>query len=107
MEAVLPWQAGPFPCLMYVPPSPGIISYDKNPCLKFELLGCEVQEEQPLLGFDMGYSMCVDAEPPQFVNCPSELLQVRLNWHSQLPRIPLNWLGSGADLFQCRTKCYG
>ncbi|XP_043197541.1 uncharacterized protein LOC122368017 [Amphibalanus amphitrite] len=67
----------------------GIISYDKNPCLKFELLGCEVEETQPLLGFDMGYSMCVDAEPPQFVNCPSELLQVTKGENGQI--LPVNF----------------
>ncbi|XP_071520140.1 uncharacterized protein uif isoform X2 [Panulirus ornatus] len=49
----------------------GIVSYDKNPCLKFELMGCEDEPpHQRLLGYDMGYPVCVDNEPPQFANCP-------------------------------------
>ncbi|XP_069982834.1 uncharacterized protein uif isoform X2 [Penaeus vannamei] len=49
----------------------GIVSYDKNPCLKFELMGCEDEPaENRLLGYDMGYPVCVDNEPPQFANCP-------------------------------------
>ncbi|KAK3869849.1 hypothetical protein Pcinc_024872 [Petrolisthes cinctipes] len=49
----------------------GIVSYDKNPCLKFELMGCEDEPpSQRLLGYDMGYPWCVDNEPPQFANCP-------------------------------------
>ncbi|KAK7079934.1 Calcium ion binding, partial [Halocaridina rubra] len=49
----------------------GIVSYDKNPCLKFELMGCEDEPpSQRLLGFNMGYPVCVDNEPPQFANCP-------------------------------------
>ncbi|GAB6028275.1 hypothetical protein CHUAL_002455 [Chamberlinius hualienensis] len=54
----------------------GIVSYDKNPCLKFELMGCEIENERPLLGYEMGYPWCVDSEPPQFVNCPSEPVMV-------------------------------
>ena len=51
----------------------GIISYHKNPCLKFELMGCEDKpEESNLLGFDMVYPSCVDNVPPQFTNCPNE-----------------------------------
>ena len=41
----------------------GIVSYDKNPCLKFELMGCAAEEEEeadiPLLGYDNGYPVCV------------------------------------------------
>ncbi|XP_045614794.2 uncharacterized protein uif isoform X1 [Procambarus clarkii] len=49
----------------------GIVSYDKNPCLKFELMGCEDEPaEKRLLGYDMGFPICVDNEPPQFANCP-------------------------------------
>lgn len=49
----------------------GIVSYNKNPCLKFELMGCEDTKEEILLGYDNGYPICVDQEPPHFVNCPT------------------------------------
>ena len=50
----------------------GIVSYDKNPCLKFELMGCpDEPEEDRLLGYDIGFPVCVDNEPPQFINCPT------------------------------------
>src|SRR5207249_3785499 len=49
----------------------GIVSYNKNPCLKFELMGCEDTTEEILLGYDNGYPICVDQEPPHFINCPS------------------------------------
>eukprot|EP00096_Caligus_rogercresseyi_P005025 TRINITY_DN1980_c0_g2_i1.p1 TRINITY_DN1980_c0_g2~~TRINITY_DN1980_c0_g2_i1.p1 ORF type:complete len:2992 (-),score=731.35 TRINITY_DN1980_c0_g2_i1:531-9380(-) len=55
----------------------GIVSYDQNPCLKFELLGCAVDESEPIyLGYDNGYPFCVDNEPPSFLNCPLEPLRV-------------------------------
>ncbi|XP_076318247.1 uncharacterized protein LOC143229580 isoform X1 [Tachypleus tridentatus] len=49
----------------------GIVSYNKNPCLKFDLTGCEDTNEEIVLGYDQGYPICVDKEPPQFINCPS------------------------------------
>ncbi|XP_063614589.1 sushi, von Willebrand factor type A, EGF and pentraxin domain-containing protein 1-like isoform X2 [Penaeus indicus] len=56
----------------------GIVSYDKNPCLKFELMGCEDEPaENRLLGYDMGYPVCVDNEPPQFANCPANPIVVQ------------------------------
>ncbi|CAL4150116.1 unnamed protein product [Meganyctiphanes norvegica] len=56
----------------------GIVKYDKNPCLKFELMGCEDEPaSQRLLGYDMGYPICVDNEPPQFANCPTNPITVR------------------------------
>ncbi|XP_064091137.1 sushi, von Willebrand factor type A, EGF and pentraxin domain-containing protein 1-like isoform X2 [Macrobrachium nipponense] len=56
----------------------GIVSYDENRCLKFELMGCEDEPpSQRLLGFDMGYPVCVDNEPPQFANCPNNPIVVQ------------------------------
>ncbi|XP_073992974.1 sushi, von Willebrand factor type A, EGF and pentraxin domain-containing protein uif isoform X1 [Rhodnius prolixus] len=55
----------------------GIVSYMDNACLKFELMGCEEPKSEPLLGFDYGYSPCVDNEPPVFQNCPSHPIIVR------------------------------
>lgn len=49
----------------------GIIAYNKNPCLKFELMGCEDKKEEIILGYNGGYSVCVDQEPPKFLNCPT------------------------------------
>ena len=45
----------------------GIVSFDKNPCLKFELMGCEdVPPQERHLGFNNGFPHCVDNEPPAF-----------------------------------------
>lgn len=38
----------------------GIIAFDKNPCMKFELMGCADQpEEEIILGYDGGHPICV------------------------------------------------
>ncbi|XP_072154980.1 uncharacterized protein uif isoform X2 [Bemisia tabaci] len=55
----------------------GIVSYMDNACLKFELMGCEEPKTEPLLGYDYGYSPCVDNEPPVFQNCPQQPIIVR------------------------------
>lgn len=55
----------------------GIVQYMDNPCLKFELMGCEEPVKEPLLGYDYGYSPCVDNEPPVFQNCPQQPIVVR------------------------------
>ncbi|XP_067122803.1 uncharacterized protein [Centruroides vittatus] len=60
----------------------GIVSYKKNPCLKFELMGCEVVEDEILLGYDKGYPFCIDKEPPQFINCPKEPISVEKSSNS-------------------------
>lgn len=36
-----------------------IVKYMDNACLKFELIGCDEPEKEPLLGYDYGYSPCV------------------------------------------------
>uniref|UniRef100_T1IXR4 Uncharacterized protein n=1 Tax=Strigamia maritima TaxID=126957 RepID=T1IXR4_STRMM len=54
----------------------GIVSYDKNPCLKFELMGCDDDEVTSLLGYDIGFPTCVDSEPPHFKNCHMEPIMV-------------------------------
>ena len=64
----------------------GIISHDKNPCLKFELMGCEDEpEESSLLGFDMVYPTCVDNVPPQFANCPIKPIIVEKGPNGLMP----------------------
>jgi hypothetical protein len=56
----------------------GIVSFDKNPCLKFELMGCEDEpRENRHLGFNNGYPHCVDNEPPAFRNCPAHPIVVQ------------------------------
>ncbi|KAL1465816.1 hypothetical protein WDU94_005355 [Cyamophila willieti] len=55
----------------------GIVSYMDNACLKFELMGCDEPKVEPLLGYDYGYSPCVDNEPPVFQNCPQQPIIVR------------------------------
>ncbi|XP_040577922.1 uncharacterized protein uif [Lepeophtheirus salmonis] len=64
----------------------GIVSYDKNPCLKFELMGCPVKENEPIyLGYDNGFPFCVDNEPPAFINCPTHPIMVEKEFHGYLP----------------------
>lgn len=36
----------------------------ENACLKFELMGCEEPADEPLLGYDYGYSPCVGKYQP-------------------------------------------
>ncbi|KAF4522838.1 hypothetical protein B566_EDAN008100 [Ephemera danica] len=63
----------------------GIVSYMDNACLKFELMGCEEPAEEPLLGYDYGYSPCVDNEPPVFQNCPQQPVVVQKGPNGLLP----------------------
>ncbi|XP_015790438.1 uncharacterized protein LOC107367263 isoform X1 [Tetranychus urticae] len=63
----------------------GIVSYHKNPCLKFELLGCEDTKDPVLLGYNDGYPACVDQEPPHFVNCPTGSVMVQKGTTGLLP----------------------
>jgi len=68
----------------------GIVSFDKNPCLKFELMGCEDEPpEQRHLGFSNGFPHCVDNEPPAFRNCPAHPIVVRKEPHGFL--LPVNF----------------
>ena len=56
----------------------GIVAYDENPCLKFELMGCPFVADEPLyLGYDNGFPVCVDNDPPQFLNCPTFPVEVQ------------------------------
>lgn len=55
----------------------GIVSYMDNACLKFELMGCDEPEKEPTLGYNNGFSPCVDNEPPIFQNCPQQPIVVR------------------------------
>ena len=64
----------------------GIVSYNENPCLKFELMGCPVDpSEQIFLGFDNGFPLCVDNEPPAFINCPAYPVEVQKGPNGYLP----------------------
>ncbi|KAB7498637.1 Fibropellin-1 [Armadillidium nasatum] len=76
-----------------------IISFDKNPCLKFELMGCEDEApEKRLLGYDTGFPVCVDNSPPQFVNCPNTPIVVLKGPNGILPvnfTIPYAYDNSG------------
>lgn len=67
----------------------GIVSYMDNACLKFELLGCDEPEKEPLLGYDYGYSPCVDNEPPVFQNCPQQPIIVRRDENGGI--LPVNF----------------
>ncbi|XP_032681239.1 sushi, von Willebrand factor type A, EGF and pentraxin domain-containing protein 1 isoform X1 [Odontomachus brunneus] len=55
----------------------GIVTFIQNACMKFELMGCEEPETEPLLGYDYGFSPCVDNEPPVFQNCPQQPIVVQ------------------------------
>ncbi|XP_059477749.1 uncharacterized protein LOC132198041 isoform X1 [Neocloeon triangulifer] len=63
----------------------GIVSYMDNACLKFELMGCEEPVAEPLLGYDYGFSPCVDNEPPVFQNCPQQPIVVQKGASGLLP----------------------
>lgn len=67
----------------------GIVSYMDNACLKFELMGCEEPKKEPLLGYDYGYSPCVDNEPPIFQNCPQQPIIVRRDENGAV--LPVNF----------------
>lgn len=54
----------------------GIVSFKTNPCLKIELLGCEFTKEPVVLGYERAYPVCVDKEPPKFLDCPQHPIQV-------------------------------
>ena len=64
----------------------GIVSYNENPCLKFELMGCPFDPSEPIfLGFDNGFPLCVDNEPPAFINCPAYPIEVQKGPNGYLP----------------------
>lgn len=67
----------------------GIVSYMDNACLKFELMGCDEPEKEPLLGYDYGYSPCVDNEPPIFQNCPQHPIIVKRDENGAV--LPVNF----------------
>lgn len=83
----------------------GITEYEKNPCLKFDMHGClaplSAAHEVPshlqvnpacfckeILKFKVGWNasipQCIDAEPPQFKNCPQEPVLVQTDENGQL-----------------------
>ncbi|ENN80781.1 hypothetical protein YQE_02790, partial [Dendroctonus ponderosae] len=67
----------------------GIVSYMDNACLKFELMGCDEPEKEPLLGYDYGYSPCVDNETPVFQNCPQQPIVVQKDENGGI--LPVNF----------------
>ncbi|XP_022825719.1 sushi, von Willebrand factor type A, EGF and pentraxin domain-containing protein 1 isoform X1 [Spodoptera litura] len=67
----------------------GIVSFMDNACLKFELMGCDEPAVDPLLGYDYGYSPCVDNEPPVFQNCPQQPIVVQTDVNGGL--LPVNF----------------
>ncbi|KJH47373.1 sushi domain protein [Dictyocaulus viviparus] len=55
----------------------GVVEYEGNPCIRFDLLGClapmTVSHEVPphlQIGWNGSVPVCMDAEPPSFPNCP-------------------------------------
>ncbi|CAG9863735.1 unnamed protein product [Phyllotreta striolata] len=67
----------------------GIVSYMDNACLKFELMGCDEPDKEPLLGYDYGYSPCVDNETPVFQNCPQQPIVVQKDANGGI--LPVNF----------------
>ena len=63
----------------------GLVSYTNEPCIKFELLGCEYTKEPVILGYDHAYPICIDKEPPRFLNCPEYPIQVSKDKSILLP----------------------
>ncbi|KAJ8978623.1 hypothetical protein NQ317_011255 [Molorchus minor] len=66
----------------------GIVSYMDNACLKFELMGCDEPEKEPLLGYDYGFSPCVDNETPMFQSCPQQPIIVQKDTNGGI--LPIN-----------------
>ncbi|GIZ04115.1 fibropellin-1 [Caerostris extrusa] len=63
----------------------GMVSYNRNPCMKFELLGCEETKAPIVLGYNAAYPLCIDKEPPQFINCPTRPIVVTRSLMGLLP----------------------
>uniref|UniRef100_A0A5S6QUS0 Fibropellin-1 n=1 Tax=Trichuris muris TaxID=70415 RepID=A0A5S6QUS0_TRIMR len=68
----------------------GILEFDQNPCLRFDVLGCstplfqdaEIHSEF-MLGWNDSVPMCRDNQPPTFVNCPDEPYYVPVDSNGQ------------------------
>lgn len=63
----------------------GLVSYTSEPCVKLELLGCEYTKEPVILGYEHAAPVCVDKEPPRFLNCPEHPIQVSKDRSIMLP----------------------
>ncbi|KFD52311.1 hypothetical protein M513_06874, partial [Trichuris suis] len=68
----------------------GILEFDQNPCLRFDVLGCstplfqdaEIHSEF-MLGWNDSVPVCRDNEPPTFTNCPDEPYYVPVDSNGQ------------------------
>jgi hypothetical protein len=67
----------------------GVMSYIDNRCMKYELMGCEEPIKEPTLGYDYGFSPCVDNEVPVFQNCPQKPIIVQRGANGEL--LPVNF----------------
>jgi len=52
-------------------------------------MGCEEPVTEPLLGYDYGFSPCVDNEAPVFQNCPQQPIVVQKGANGEL--LPVNF----------------
>lgn len=76
-----------------------IVKSIKNPCMRLEVLGCELGSPNELpglssggmnqLGYEQPVPVCVDQEPPQFSSCPEQPIIVQRGAYGEL--LPLNF----------------
>lgn len=72
-----------------------IIKSIKNPCMRFEVLGCEANDSPSgisstnQLGYEQPVPVCVDQEPPQFSSCPDQPIVVERGAYGEL--LPVNF----------------
>ncbi|CAA3006472.1 sushi, von Willebrand factor type A, EGF and pentraxin domain-containing 1 isoform X1 [Olea europaea subsp. europaea] len=66
-----------------------IVRSIRNPCMRMEILGCDDLGRDVILGYDQPAPVCVDQEPPQFVACPEQPVQVQRGAYGEL--LPVNF----------------
>lgn len=66
-----------------------IVRSIRNPCMRFEVLGCEHVARDVILGYDQPAPVCVDQEPPQFTSCPEQPIAIQRGAYGEL--LPINF----------------
>ncbi|VDP23638.1 unnamed protein product [Soboliphyme baturini] len=73
----------------------GVVEFEKNPCLRFSLAGCEFQsadatkEAKYKVGWNDTLPICVDSLPPVFQDCPEKPIYSTLDKNGQI--VPVNF----------------
>ncbi|KRX15830.1 Fibropellin-1 [Trichinella nelsoni] len=74
----------------------GILEFDNNPCLRFDLLGCSMPlfqnpeiHSEFMFGWNDSLPICRDSEPPTFTDCPMEPLYAPIDANGQMQPIEI------------------